>query len=125
MSLSHRHSYTPRQGARCVWADSQNGIWVNEWLAAQVSLYDPKSNKWRAWKAPGDSTQVYAVYVDNKDIVWLSDFGANATLRFDSKTEKFIVHKSTSRNASVCQILGWHGEVWFPESGLNKLVVRE
>jgi streptogramin lyase len=25
--------------------------------------------------------------VDNKDIVWLSDFGANATLRFDPKTD--------------------------------------
>jgi len=36
------------------------------------------------------------VYVDNKDIVWLSDFGANATLRFDPKIEQFSVHMSTA-----------------------------
>ena len=54
---------------------------------------------------------MYAVYVDNKDTVWLSDFGANATLRFDPMTEMFTVHKSTSRNARVRQILGWSGEV--------------
>ena len=50
-------------------------------------------------------------------------FGANATLRFDPRTEQFTVHKSTSRNASVRQILGRPGEVWLPESGADKLVV--
>jgi virginiamycin B lyase len=114
---------TPNQGARRVWADSQSRIWVSEWRSGQVSRYDPKLNKWRVWKAPGDSPQVYAVYVDSKDIVWLSDFGANAMLRFDPKTEQFTVLKSSSRNASVRQILGRPGEVWLPESGADKLVV--
>ena len=63
------------------------------------------------------------MYVDHKDIVWLSDSGANAALRFDPKTEQFTVLKSTSRNASVRQILGRPGEVWLPESGADKLVV--
>jgi virginiamycin B lyase len=90
------------QGARRVWADSQSRIWVSEWLSGQVSMYDPKSNKWRAWKAPGDNPQIYVVYVDNKDIVWLSDFGANATLRFDPKTVKFTVFKSKSPATTAC-----------------------
>lgn len=60
------------------------------------------------------------VPVDN-NIVWPTDFGSNATLRFDPKTEKFIVLKSTSRNASVRQILGGPGEVWLPESGADML----
>jgi virginiamycin B lyase len=63
------------------------------------------------------------VYVDNKDTVRLSDSGANAMLRFDPKTEQFTVFKSNSRNASVRQILGRPGEVWLPESGVDKLVV--
>jgi streptogramin lyase len=37
--------------------------------------------------------------VGNNDIVWLSDFGAHATLRFDPKTEQFTIFKSNSRNA--------------------------
>ena len=44
-------------------------------------------------------------------------------LRFDPKTGQFTVLKSTSRNASVRQILGRPGEVWLPESGADKLVV--
>lgn len=113
---------TPGQGARRVWADSQSRIWVSEWLSGQVSMYDPKTNKWREWVPPGNP-QVYAVYVDNKDIVWLSDFNGNSMLRFDPKTEQFTVFKSTSRYARVRQILGRPGEVWLPESGADKLVV--
>jgi streptogramin lyase len=37
----------------------------------------------------------------------------------DPKTEQFTVFKSTSRNASVRQILGRPGEVWLPESGTD------
>jgi streptogramin lyase len=60
--------------------------------------------------------------VDNKDIVWLSDFGVNATLRSDPKTDRFTVLKSTSRNARVRQIPGRPGVVRFGV-GADKLVV--
>jgi virginiamycin B lyase len=117
---------TPGQGARRVWADSKNRIWVSEWNSGQVSLYDPKTNQWREWKLPGDNPQAYAVYVDSRDIVWLSDFGANAMVRFDLKTEKFKVIPLPSRGSAVRQILGRPGEVWLPLSGVDKLaVVRE
>ena len=38
-----------------------------------------------AWNCP----QPYAVFVDDKDIVWLSDFGAIALVSFDASQEKF------------------------------------
>ena len=63
------------------------------------------------------------MYVDNKDIVWLSDFGANATLRFDPKTEQFRAFPSDKPKANVRQILGRKGETWAPESGADRLVV--
>ena len=117
---------TPGQGARRVWADSKNRIWVSEWNSGQVSLYDPKTNQWREWKLPGDNPQAYAVYVDKRNIVWLSDFGANAMARFDPKTEKFKVIPLPSRGSAVRQILGRPGEVWLPLSGVDKLaVIRE
>jgi virginiamycin B lyase len=65
----------------------------------------------------------YAVYVDEKDMVWLSDFGANALVRFDPKDETFEVFALPSSEANVRQILGRTGEVWGAESGVDKLVV--
>ena len=117
---------TPGQGARRVWADSQSRVWVSEWNVGQLGMYDLKSKRWREWKLPGNDPQAYAVYVDNKDIVWLSDFGANAIVRFDPKTEKFTAFALPSRGSSVRQILGRPGEIWLPESGVDKLaVIRE
>jgi virginiamycin B lyase len=114
---------TPGQGARRVWSDSQGRIWVSEWDAGQVAVYDPADSSWREWKLPGNSPRAYAVYVDEEGIVWLSDFSANALVRFDPNLEGFTVYGIPSQNAQVRQILGRPGEVWGAESGTDKLIV--
>jgi virginiamycin B lyase len=114
---------SPEQGARRVWADSKGRIWVSEWNAGKVGLYDPAIRKWREWKLPGKAPRAYSVYVDDEDIVWLSDFGSNAIVRFDPKTERFATFALPSESASVRQMLGRPGEVWGAESGADKLVV--
>ena len=83
----------------------------------------PSTGRWREWRLPGASPMPYAVYVDETDIVWLSDFGANAMVRFNPKTEKFTRIVLPSSPANVRQILGRRGEVWGAESGVDKLVV--
>ena len=114
---------TPNQGARSVWSDSQGRIWVSEWNAGQVAVYDPANDSWKEWKLPGNRPQAYAVYVDDQDIVWLSDFGANTIVRFDPASETFTSFKLPSHDAAVRQILGRPGEIWGAESGVDKLVV--
>jgi virginiamycin B lyase len=114
---------TPGQGARRVWSDSQGRIWVSEWNAGQVAVYDPSDESWQEWKLPGDNPQAYAVFVDDQDMIWLTDFGGNAIVRFDPANEAFDVFPLPSPNASVRQLLGRPGEVWGAESGVDKLVV--
>jgi virginiamycin B lyase len=124
---------TPEQGARRVWADSRGRLWVSEWNSGQLSRFTPakgatagsgsQAGEWKSWKLPGKKPQAYAVYVDHQDKVWVSDFGANAVLRFDPETEKFESFSSDRENASVRQMLGRAGEVWAPESGADRLVV--
>src|SRR5687768_1838643 len=114
---------TSNQGARRVWADSQGKVWVSEWNAGQVALYDPADNSWREWKLPGNRPQTYAVYVDDQDMVWLSDFDSNSLVRFNPNDETFTVYELPSPDAAVRQILGRPGEIWGAESGADKLVV--
>lgn len=114
---------TANQGARRVWSDSQSRIWVAEWNTGQVSLYSPQDGSWREWLLPGGSPRAYAVYVDEHDIVWLTDFGANALVRFDPSTETFAAYPWPSSGAAVRQLLGRPGEVWGAESGVDALVV--
>jgi virginiamycin B lyase len=114
---------TPNQGARRVWSDSKGDVWVSEWNSGQVSRYTPGSGDWQTWKLPGEQPKAYAVYVDDDDIVWLSDFGANAVVSFDPKTETFESFAGSAAGANVRQILGRPGEVWAPESGNDRLML--
>jgi virginiamycin B lyase len=53
----------------------------------------------------------------------LSEWVANAILRFDPAAERFESYPSDRSDANVRQMLGRHGEAWGAESGTDRLVV--
>jgi virginiamycin B lyase len=114
---------TPGGGARRVWFDSTGRAWITEWFAGKLAVYDASARSWREWRLPGADPQPYAVYVDERDMVWVTDFGSNAIVRFDPTTERFDSFALPTAAASVRQLLGRPGEVWGAESGTDKLVV--
>lgn len=114
---------TAGAGLRRAWSDSRGRIWVSEWEAGQVGVYDPGTDAWQEWPLPGEAAQAYAVYVDETDAVWLTDFSANAILRFDPASETFTTFPSDIDPANVRQLLGRPGEIWGAESAIDRLVV--
>jgi virginiamycin B lyase len=114
---------TSGAGARRVWSDSRGRLWVSQWNAGQVAVYDPSSDAWREWRLPGDAPMAYAVYVDDDDIVWLSDFGGNALVRFDPGSEEFTSFPLPAQPGNVRQILGRGNEIWGAESAADRLIV--
>jgi virginiamycin B lyase len=62
------------------------------------------------------------VYVDNRDVVWLTDFGRSGIVRFTPRTERFTRFPLRA-GADVRQLLGRPGELWGAESGADRLVV--
>jgi virginiamycin B lyase len=113
---------TEGQGARRVWPDSRGRLWVSEWNAGKVAVYDPRADRWQEWRLPGDNPMPYAVFVDEADVVWLTDFGASALVRFDPEAERFARFPLRA-GADVRQLLGRRGELWGAESGADRLVV--
>ena len=114
---------TPDQGARRVWADSKGDLWVSEWNSGQLSRYAPATGEWKSWKLPSEGAKAYAVYVDERDVVWVSDFGSNTTYAFDPRTEQWTPYPGSGEGANVRQILGRPGEIYLPESGLDRIMV--
>lgn len=114
---------TPDQGSRRVWSDSDGNIWVSEWNAGQLGMYNPQTDQWKEWKLPGDNPKPYAVYVDTKDKVWISDFGSNSMYMFDPLNYTFSKFKIPNPEANVRQILGIEGEIWGAESGTDHLLL--
>ncbi|HEY7705180.1 MAG TPA: lyase [Acidimicrobiia bacterium] len=116
---------TADQGARRVWSDSSGVVWVSEWNAGQLGAYDPSNQTWQEWPLPsGAVARAYAVYVDETDRVWLTDFGGNGSLvRFDPFTETFESFPLPTPNGDVRQLNGIEGQVWGAESAANALIV--
>jgi virginiamycin B lyase len=110
-------------GARRVWSDSGGRLWVTEWLAGMLAMYDPGTASWTEWALPGDNPMPYAVYVDERDAVWVTDFGANAILRFDPESEEWMTFALDAQPAEVRQLLGREGEVWGAASAADQLIV--
>jgi virginiamycin B lyase len=72
---------------------------------------------------PGENPKPYAVFVDEKDMVWISDFGSNAFVRFNPMTGIFDTIEIPTQGANVRQILGTMDQVWGAESGTDKLAM--
>jgi virginiamycin B lyase len=98
-------------------------LWVAEWNAGQVALHDPSNGSSREWRLPGSRPQAYAVYVDEADKVWLTDWGSNSLVRFDPDNERFDSYEFPDKPADVRQLLGRPGEVWGAASAADALVV--
>jgi virginiamycin B lyase len=79
--------------------------------------------KWGVWKPPVENAKTYAVYVDDRDQVWSTEWTSNATFRFDPASEKFERFDMPRAAANVRQVLGRRGEVWLPESGTEHITV--
>ncbi len=114
---------TPNAGVRRVWSDSRGRLWVSEWNAGQVAVYDPADGSWREWRLPGPAPHAYGIWVDEHDRVWLSDFGRDVVLRFDPVLETFAEFDPPSRPTQVRQLLGRTGEVWGAGSASDTLLV--
>ncbi len=61
---------------------------------------------------PRGQSLPYAVYVDEKDKVCISNFGANSFVRFDPIRESFEIFTIPSQGSNVREILGKPGEKW-------------
>ena len=114
---------TKEAGTRRVWSDSKGRLWVSEWNAGNLSVYDPAAKIWTVHRLPGGEPHAYAVYVDDKDKIWVSDFNANAILSFNPQSEVFESFPSNKADAAVRQLNGRAGEVWGAEWGADRLVV--
>jgi virginiamycin B lyase len=100
---------TPGQGARRVWSDSGGRLWISEWNAGRLGRYDPTAGRWQEWPLPGQAPQPYAVYVDDRDMVWVSDFAAiSSAAVHGTRTERGCPEtRSGRRNRMAPCALSW------------------
>jgi virginiamycin B lyase len=118
-------------GLRAVAGDSRGNIWVTEYEFGAIGMVDPRTQRWKSFRAPangGAARGVAAIAVDARDMVWFAHHGGNYIGRFDPRTESFAVypHVTAGMNCRALDI-GKDNALWCAGSGapmLMKLVVK-
>jgi virginiamycin B lyase len=118
-------------GVRALATDSRGNIWVSEYSFGGIAMIDPRTQRWKSFRAPangGAATGVAAIAVDARDMVWFTHHGGNYIGRFDPRTESFAVfpHVTAGMNCRSLEIAK-DNALWCVGSGaamLMKLTVK-
>lgn len=84
----------------------------------------PVAHYGAAHAASGADPRVHAVYANDLDIVWATEWSSNALLCFDPGSEKFSVISLPRPAAGSRELRGRQWEGWLPESGTGFIAVR-
>ena len=76
-----------------------------------------RPQRWREWKLPGADAAGLRGLRRRRDVVWVTDFGGNALVRFDSRAERFTVFRLRTADAAVRQLLGRRARSGVPSPG--------
>ena len=72
---------------------------------------------------PGQNPQPYQIFVDDEDMVWISDFNSNAIIRFNHSLEEFQLFPLPRPDAKARQLLWRTGEILGAESATDKIMI--
>jgi len=113
-------------GLRAVALDSHGNIWFSEHEFGSLGMFDPRTRRWRSWRAPANGGKAYgtdAIIVDRRDAVWFSHAGGNYVGRFDPRTETGFIYPLPTSNMHCHQMdFAKDGALWCVGSQVPKLV---
>ena len=90
------------------------GVWCTAQRSGELGWLNPATGETRhvALGRAGERSAPHGVVVGPDGAPWITDFGANALVRFDPSSESFEVLPHAAPGANVRQLLGRPGEVW-------------
>jgi virginiamycin B lyase len=110
---------------------SDGMIWYSDYSRGKVGRLDPKTGQVKDWDMPGGAqSRPYAINVDDKDRLWISETGgpARRLIGFDARQERFFaISELDARGGTVRHMMfdPSRREMWFGTDGgtVGKIVV--
>ena len=81
---------TPRSRPRRTMMDSQRRIWLAEYAANKVAMFDPVKETFREWEIPTPYTYPYDVFLDRNADLWAGSMSSDRVLRLKPETGKSV-----------------------------------
>ncbi|MAE96949.1 MAG: hypothetical protein CL910_20055 [Deltaproteobacteria bacterium] len=112
---------TPFPAPRRLRFDSANGLWIPSFSTGKLARFDVVTREFREWVLPTAKEGVetpYSVHVNRRnDEVWVCGTNSDTLMRFDPKTERFVVYPLPTRVTYTRDIdFDAQGRVWTSNS---------
>jgi streptogramin lyase len=69
--------------------DSSDRLWIGEWWANQIAMFDPRTEKFQEWPVPIPWYGPYDAVLDKAGNVWTGSMSSDTILRLNPKTGEY------------------------------------
>jgi virginiamycin B lyase len=93
-------------------SDSQNNLWMAEFVDGHLGKIDAKTGKVTWYKVPTPHARARRMNIDDQDRIWVTEYRGNKVAMFDTKSEKFTEWNAPPHTYPYRAAVDKNGEIW-------------
>ena len=103
-------------------SDSQNNLWMAEFVNGYLGKIDAKTLKVTWYPVPTPNARARRMIVDQNDNIWLTEYRGNKVAMFDTKAEKFTEYPMPPYTFPYRATVDKNGEIWTGGMSTDRVV---
>jgi streptogramin lyase len=103
-------------------SDSQNNLWMAEFVNGYLGKIDAKTTKVTWYQVPTPKARARRMQIDDQDRIWVTEYRGNKVAMFDPKTEKFTEYPLPPFTYPYRARVDKNGEVWTGGMSSDRIV---
>jgi streptogramin lyase len=93
-------------------SDSQNNLWMAEFVNGYLGKLDAKTLKVTWYQVPTANARARRMRVDDQDRIWVTEYRGNKVAMFDPKTENFTEYQMPPYTFPYRAAVDKNGQIW-------------
>ena len=124
----HPTDYLPKATAPAhptiyqVISDSQNNLWMAEFVAGHLGKIDAKTTKVTWYPVPTPNARTRRMNIDEQDRIIVTEYRGNKVATFDTRSEKFAEYDLPPRTYPYRANFDKNGEIWASTMHTDRVV---
>lgn len=106
MKVTYYPTPTPNSGPRRGTMDAQDRLWIGEYYANKVAMFDTKTGEFQEWAQPGPWGRAYDAMVDKNGEVWTGGMHTDYLYRLNTKTGEWVQYLLPTLNINLRRMGG-------------------
>jgi streptogramin lyase len=103
-------------------SDSQNNLWMAEFVAGHIGKIDAKTTKVTWYAVPTQNARARRMNIDAQDRITVTEYRGNKVAVFDTRAEKFTEYDLPPRTYPYRATIDKNGEIWASTMHTDRVV---